>query len=628
MEHLEGTYSLPLVSLSILLSVVSSYCSLELIERMLSIEGRVRALWMAFSSIAMGLGIWSMHFIGMLAFHLNVEMHYHGGLVILSAIFPMLAAFAAFLIITRRMLSRFHLLMGGLLMATGIVGMHYTGMASMEWTGKVQHDPGYVLLSVLIAIAISFGALRLSLFYRHPKKERSGATVPMKLAAALLLGLGIAAMHYTGMAGAHFMPSAPSVSQDAATTAHVNAILLAVLVGIAALLLLLLITVSLYLDRRFALRLAEMNKHRYDSIFEHHPDLVCLYDVKGKLLRCNPSAERITGYTAAELLEKPLKDLLDKDQLSRIRKRFEKVLKGYPQTFEILFRHREGYPVYLNTTLVPSTNHGRIVDIYTISKDVTDQKQAEQAMLQAKLEAERAARTKSEFLAVMSHEIRTPLNGVIGMSELLEDTELTEEQREYVQIIGSSGKALLSVINDVLDFSKMDSGKMTLSVQPFDFAGSLEETIRFFQVQQSGNKLSIVSEVDPSIPHILIGDIGRLRQVWINMIGNAVKFTEEGEIRISVSLLASKAPWVELEFMIADTGIGIPEEARTALFQPFHQLDSSMARKHGGTGLGLAISKRLIELMEGTIRIEPAAESGAGTTFVFTVKLGIPEGDA
>ncbi|WP_284641796.1 MHYT domain-containing protein [Paenibacillus silviterrae] len=627
MEHLEGTYSWPLVILSVMISVFSSYCALELIERMHRLEGRARTLWLIIGSIAMGIGIWSMHFIGMLAFHLPVDVHYDIGLVVVSAVFPIIAALAALYVITGKARNLRSLLAGGLLMGVAISGMHYTGMASIQWAGTISYDPLYLVLSILVAIGISFMAMRLSFFYRnqrHQERHLREAAVTAKIGASLLLGCGIAAMHYIGMLAAQF--SVDPLRHDVSfTRSSIHPMLLAVLIGAASLLLLIVFTVSLLLDRRFALRLAEWNQRRYDSIFEHHPDIVCLYDAKGRLQRVNPSAERITGYTQKELLGRPLSDFVDKTQLGRLRKRFEQVLKGQPQTIEFVFHHREGYGIHLNTTLVPSKAQGRIVDIYTISKDVTEQKNTEQAMLQAKLEAERAARIKSEFLAVMSHEIRTPLNGVISMSELLEESELGEEQREYAGIIGSSGRALLSVINDLLDFSKMDSGKVNLAEQPFDLIGSLEETVRFFQAQLQEERLAIRVSADPSIPEVLIGDIVRLRQVWINLIGNAVKFTAQGDIRIEVRERQRTSGHIDLEFTVKDSGIGIPEAEIPHLFQPFHQLDSSMARKHGGTGLGLAICKRIVEMMGGSIYVARPLGSEQGTTMVFTVKLGLAD---
>lgn len=265
---------------------------------------------------------------------------------------------------------------------------------------------------------------------------------------------------------------------------------------------------------------------------------------------------------------------------------------------------------------------GKIADIYTISKDITEQKRTEKQLLQAKLEAERVARIKSEFLAVMSHEIRNPLNGVIGMSELLQETALSAEQREYVKIIAKSGMGLLTVIQNILDFTKMESGKMTLNQDPFSLQVTLEETLQLFLRQCQQQELDVRWQLDQALPALVVGDEGRLKQVLLNLIGNAVKFTEKGGIDIHIRQKKREGDRLQLEFTVRDTGIGIAETNLPHLFQPFYQTENT-ARKHGGTGLGLAISRRLIELMGGTIAVE--SKIGEGTKVIFTIQARVYE---
>ncbi len=262
--------------------------------------------------------------------------------------------------------------------------------------------------------------------------------------------------------------------------------------------------------------------------------------------------------------------------------------------------------------------HG--TEIQSVGRDVTDRTLAEQALGEARDQAEAASRTKSRFLAMVSHEIRTPLNGMLGMADLLLDTKLTPEQATYAKAAKTSGETLLSLIEEILDFSKIEAGKLALEARPFRLAGLVEEAVELLAPRAQAKGLEIASYVDERLPERVIGDVARLRQVLLNLLGNAIKFTDKG----GVSVVAESGIWPgEIAFQVRDTGIGIAPDQRDRIFEEFEQADGSSARKFGGTGLGLAISKRIVEGMDGRIGVE--SQPGVGSAFEFSIKLPAAE---
>ncbi len=338
----------------------------------------------------------------------------------------------------------------------------------------------------------------------------------------------------------------------------------------------------------------------------------------------NRTFERISGYTVEELA--------DLSYLTYIHPEFQEMVKqrslarqrgeSVPERYEIRFVTKQGEDRWMDFAAAAIEYDGRPAVLGT-AIDITQRKELEERLREAKEAAEAASRAKSDFLANMSHEIRTPLNAVIGMTELVLDTPLEATQAEYLSIVRESSESLLSLLNDLLDFSKIEAGKFALSPVVFALRDSLEDTARSLALRAHRKQLELVCHIGPDVPDIVIGDIGRLRQVITNLVGNAIKFTDQGEVVLHVACESRTAEATRLKFAVRDTGIGIPPEKQRAVFEKFEQADTSMTRKYGGTGLGLAISQRLVELMGGHITLE--SEVGRGSEFRFSVDLGVSD---
>jgi PAS domain S-box-containing protein len=368
-------------------------------------------------------------------------------------------------------------------------------------------------------------------------------------------------------------------------------------------------------------RLSE-SEEKYRLIVETTNEWVWAIDSLGLSTYNNPAVENILGYTPEEVHgDGYFSYIFDED-----RQRIAGMLAVYAAEkcgwsgIVSRWHHKNGEIRYLESNSVPILNEkGEVVGFSGADRDITERKLMEQELEKAHDAALESARLKSEFLANMSHEIRTPMNGVIGMTDLLLDTQLNRTQHDYAEIIKISAEGLMTIINDILDFSKIEAGKLNFEMIDFDLRAAVENTIELFAEPAANKRIELASLVEADVPTALRGDPGRLRQILTNLLGNSIKFTEKGETIVRVCKESESEHDVALRFSISDTGIGINQEAQKYLFQAFVQADGSTTRRYGGTGLGLAISKQLVEMMNGEIRV--SSEAGKGSTFTFTARF-------
>ncbi len=425
-------------------------------------------------------------------------------------------------------------------------------------------------------------------------------------------------------------------------------------------------------NRKNAERALKESEEKYKSIAENSRDIIMLSDANGGLLYISSALRRMLKYNAEEIEGDWLK-LVHPDDYEKVSGVFKKVLDGEARAnYEYRMTDKNGYTKWVSHSWSHIYNDGRLSMVLGIISDITERKEAEMMISeysaivekkndelnemlkettlakehmeqnavqmkhlikeldQSRIAAEEANKAKSQFLANMSHEIRTPLNGIIGMTDITLATELSEEQVENLSLVKSSAHNLLNIINDILDFSKIEAGRFSLDEVEFDLRKAIEESMASLAVKADEKALELILYMPPTVPERVIGDPGRLRQVLINLVGNAIKFTEEGEVVILVEQETAVQDDVRFHFSIIDTGIGVPKDRQEAIFESFTQADGSTTRRFGGTGLGTTISRQLVELMQGKIWLESPTNTnnevgGPGTTFHFTAQVKISE---
>ena len=640
-----------LVVISIIIAVCASYIALQLAGRVTASHESNRLMWLIGGALVMGTGIWSMHFTAMLAYQLPIAIYFNIPLVFYSWFAAVVISGIALHTASQPQVSLTRLGLSGIMMGIGIGFMHYVGMAAIRLQGDINYSSLYVILSLVIAVTASWAALWLAIFFRD---KESGHFRLGKMVSALVMGAAISGMHFTGMHAVR-VTFIPDRIVDTSQSIDISAL------GTSAIIITTFIVLSFALifsivDRRFALQsaklaqndaeLAELNQRLTDYVnglekavaigratasvldrnvlvqqvrmnlrltFHYREVRIFVYEEaaggwQNLDTESEPVASLITQSLAAEEPTVCQHDPHDPASYARISIPVEYGNEGHAVLY---VEQQPGLPFTQQDQKLLELIAGQVGVAFNNAELF-------ELTLRAKQMATSATLAKSLFLSNMTHELRTPMNGVLGMTSILLDTELSDEQLDIVNTIRASGDALLTIINDILDFSKIEANKLELEKIPFSLRGCIEETLDLVATRATAKQLNLAYFIEPDVPSWVTQDVTRVRQILTNLLSNAVKFTDAGEVVVTLSAVRESEASYKLRFDVRDTGIGIPNDRVHRLFHSFSQVDASTTRKFGGTGLGLAISKRLSIMMGGDMFVETA--EGKGSIFSFTIQ--------
>ena len=719
------SYNLYLVALSFFIASYASYSMLSVSERLINEKAKIK--WLLAGSITLGSGIWSMHFIGMLAYEMSMPMTYDFGLTIFSGIIALVAAALAMYLLGWKKLTPRRISTGGFIIGLGIASMHYLGMEAMIMPAHISYDPFLFILSLVVAVTAATAALWIA--HRLSALKHKHHNLFM-IFASVVMGIAIAGMHYIGMTAAIYTPV-----QN--TLMHIDDFDNSILIWTITIITLLIISSSLlasknksekYLENTLLLILTittavtisvgvtiellystafettrnhlikNINEHKsiiqsvteFDKIHsqgdgeggsrsatisqirnahKNHDghlgtDEFLLFEYTDNNSRINflikessyaevfPSSFP-TNILKMQLFKKTLQGnsgvikinhlisneyilaaytyvpelnvgIVNSIEINEIRQPFIKALiyTGVISFFVIIIA--AFIVVGINAPMIRSlkeeivSRHESENELRNMTSNLEEiVKERTVELSNALIVSQEAAKAKGEFLANMSHEIRTPMNGVLGMLQLLSDTELKIEQKDYVSTAYKSAETLLTLLNDILDFSKIEAGKIEIESIDFNLHETIEDVAALLAESAHKKNIELLTRITANVPVMIKGDPTRLRQILFNLTSNAIKFTEVGEVLINAKLDKKNSDGFTIRLEVSDTGIGIEESAQSKIFEIFKQEDGSTTRKYGGTGLGLAISKKLSKIMGGDIIVQ--SSPGAGSTFSFTI---------
>jgi PAS domain S-box-containing protein len=736
-----GMYTPKLVILSVLVAIFASWMALLIAGQ--AAENRAqRWIVLGTGSLALGTGVWAMHFIGMLAFDLCTDVDYDPLATIISGVPSVAASFVALWMIARERLGGWSLLAGGVVVGAGIGVMHYAGMAGMRMGLALHYDIRMFLLSIVVAVVLA----TLALWVRFGLSSVRGMSESRRLLlAGVVMGCAIAGMHYTGMEAARFVGHATLTAQKAQS----DTFLALAITLITVVFTIVVLGINGLLRYRQLFRDLSRSEAWMRALLTTTVDGVVTVDHSGVILEFNASAERIYGWKRDEIVGQSIRILIGNEDASaqvgllRVletgeitesaqsadvtgrrkdgsivpirravgharlddkdlfvcfitdiseRRAMEQAMRASEQQFRSLIgnipgisyrsllegaqamvflsdavERVTGYPArdFLGDSprrrfanLIHAADRLRVSEAIAVALseqrpylveyrllhadgstrwlwengtgvcneaghlqwldgvilDITERREMEDALREAKETAEQAAAARASFVANMSHEIRTPMNSILGFTDVLLDGELPAEQRRHLDTIRSSGRALLRLLNEILDTAKLEKGAVELEQNDYNLLSLIDELSSTLAANARAKGLHVDIHYDPALPTCLRGDELRVRQVLTNLLDNAIKFTAKGSVTLRAELQGE-----QLHFAVKDTGIGIAPERLQAIFDPFTQADASMTRRFGGTGLGTTISKQLVELMGGKIWAE--SEPGQGTTFHVVLPL-------